>query len=248
VYEAGVRFYAEPVPTDALVKFVEKYGGFLPVHGRVIELGCGESRDAVFLASRGFNVLCVDVAELALIRGKGLVREERAESRVDFSVMDALHLGLRDEHFDLAVDVAFLHLIVDQDLRKRYLSDVYRILRRGGYLFSCNLASDSPMEPEDALRSASGKTIVKRFVVKGREVEVELPVIPAWPKTLEEYVHEIDGMGFEVIEAYKATVKPVGHACVVVAVKPQTSSHSGDRDLNRPRCFDVFLNYATWYK
>ncbi len=70
VYEAGARFWEEPIPADASVKFIEKYDSLLPSHRKVIEFGCGEGRDSTFLTSRGLNVLCIDIAGIVIQRAK----------------------------------------------------------------------------------------------------------------------------------------------------------------------------------
>ncbi len=133
--------------------------------------------------------------------------------------MNALSPGLKDNYFDLAIDVAFFHLIIDQSIRSKYLNEVFRVLKRQGYFFMCNLTTNKPIKIEEILRSSLGKTITKKIIVDGKEKELRLPVIPVWPKTLEEYVNEISNAGFEIIEAYKAMVNPIGYSCVIVARK-----------------------------
>ena len=45
VYQAGAAFWEEPVPTEALVKFISESN--LPKGLNVIDMGCGEGRDSI---------------------------------------------------------------------------------------------------------------------------------------------------------------------------------------------------------
>ena len=49
----------------------EELGDAEPV-GRVLDLACGEGRNAIWLAERGFEVTAVDFSEVAIERARGL--------------------------------------------------------------------------------------------------------------------------------------------------------------------------------
>lgn len=79
--------------------------------GRALDVGCGEGADAVWLASHGWDVLGIDVSEVALFRARAQTEEldgtvaERLEWRqVDLLASPELPGGL-----DL-VSIQFLHL------------------------------------------------------------------------------------------------------------------------------------------
>jgi SAM-dependent methyltransferase len=63
--------------------------------GRALDVGCGEGADAVWLASRGWNVTALDVSEVALDRA----RAHAAEAGVQVTW---LHGGLLDVELPLA--------------------------------------------------------------------------------------------------------------------------------------------------
>ena len=66
---------------------VAEIAGFEP--GRALDVGCGEGADAIWLASLGWKVTAIDVAEVALRRAR--VAADRAHVEVEW-----LHTGLLD--------------------------------------------------------------------------------------------------------------------------------------------------------
>jgi SAM-dependent methyltransferase len=74
--------------------------------GRALDLGCGEGRNAVWLAQRGFDVTAIDFSAVAIEKASQLAQERRVH--VDWIVADVT-ATLPEGPFDLAV-VLYLHL------------------------------------------------------------------------------------------------------------------------------------------
>ncbi|MGW0432559.1 class I SAM-dependent methyltransferase [Micromonospora sp. NPDC003197] len=102
------RYAASPdlVWTGEPNRFVVEELAPLPP-GTALDLAAGEGRNAVWLASNGWQVTAVDFSEVAVERGRGLA-EERAVP-VRWEVGDVREYVPPDGAFD-AVLVAYLHL------------------------------------------------------------------------------------------------------------------------------------------
>ena len=75
--------------------------------GRALDLGCGEGRNALWLAERGWDVTAVDFSKVAIERGR-----QRASQRgltVDFRVHDVVGFQPEPSAYDLVV-VFYLQL------------------------------------------------------------------------------------------------------------------------------------------
>ena len=124
-----------------VVEAMAAAGGF---HGRVLDAGCGTGENALFLASRGFEVTGVDWAERAIAAAR-----EKADQRgvtAEFLVADATRLADRvPGPFDSVVDSGLFHTFDDLD-RRRYVASLSAVLSPGATL---HVLCFSDREPGD---------------------------------------------------------------------------------------------------
>jgi SAM-dependent methyltransferase len=109
--------------------------------GRALDLGCGEGGDAVWLAERGWNVVAVDVSEIALQRAAAEARTRGVLDRIDFQQHD-LSDSFPDGAFDL-VSAQFLHSTVRLE-RPQILNNAARVVAPGGLLVIVDHAAPPP--------------------------------------------------------------------------------------------------------
>lgn len=141
-YAASERvFSADPDGT-----LVELAGGLPP--GRALDLGAGEGRNSLWLASLGWRVTAVDLSDVALTRLAASAAEHDLEVTTEVADMNEF-LG-RDGQFDLVV-LANVH--PDPDERTELLARAAAALAPGGHLFIVGHHIDSlgkagPPRPE----------------------------------------------------------------------------------------------------
>jgi SAM-dependent methyltransferase len=90
----------EPDPT-----LVDEIGSLRP--GRALDLGAGDGRNAIWLASRGWQVTAVDFSSVALERGRARAATDGVE--VDWRLADLLEWAPEARAYDL-VTLFFIHL------------------------------------------------------------------------------------------------------------------------------------------
>lgn len=100
---------------------------------RALDLGCGEGRHSILMATMGCAVEAVDLEPLALRKARAFAKAAGVARRIRFSRGDALDLRFGDESFDVAIDSGCFHHIVKPDW-KRYVREMARVLRPGGHL------------------------------------------------------------------------------------------------------------------
>jgi len=111
--------------------------------GRVLDSGCGTGEHALLAASRGADVIGVDVAPTAIARARAKAADRGLSVR--FEVADALDLGRLGLHVDTVMDSGVFHVFSDEE-RARYVASLAAVLRPGG---RCYLMCFSDRQPGD---------------------------------------------------------------------------------------------------
>ncbi|MFD9291309.1 class I SAM-dependent methyltransferase [Streptomyces sp. NPDC060030] len=132
-------------PDESLVSFLDR-GVVAP--GRALDLGCGPGRNALYLASRGFEVDAVDLSPGAIAWAEERAADAGADIR--FHCGDAFADDAPAGPYDLVHDSGCFHHLPPHR-RVSYLELVDRALAPGGYLsLSCFASGAMGSELPDA--------------------------------------------------------------------------------------------------
>jgi SAM-dependent methyltransferase len=130
-YASGFAPWDTGTPDPLLVDFVEK--GRIAA-GRAFEPGCGTGTNSIWLAERGFDVLGVDVAQLAIERARGKLSGKSLKCR--FEQTDFLAGNLAEGPFDFVFDRGCFHVFDEPEERARFAERVAGLLAVGGLWLS----------------------------------------------------------------------------------------------------------------
>ena len=108
----------------------------------IIDVGCGTGEHAILFASRGYRVLGVDSAPLAIEKARA--KASQRGSKAEFLVADALHLSELRRMFDAAVDSGLFHVFSDRD-RTSYVESLRAVLRPGGRYYMLCFSDKEPV-------------------------------------------------------------------------------------------------------
>jgi SAM-dependent methyltransferase len=140
--------------------------------GRALDLGCGEGRNTVWLASRGWRVTGVDFSEAGLDKARALAR--RHGVRVRWLLRDLAGYRPRARHYDL---VLMCYLQVPRDELTHIVARAAAAVKPGGTFVYIghdlsNLAHGhgGPRDPAVLCTPADITAMLPRFRVRRAEV------------------------------------------------------------------------------
>ena len=95
---------------------------------KILDLGCGTGRHALYLLKQGFKVYGCDASESALKIAKEIIKN------VEFKKCDITSLPYKDNFFDgILCHFVIQHGKIEQI--KKAISEIYRVLRKNGILY-----------------------------------------------------------------------------------------------------------------
>ncbi|KHJ72966.1 class I SAM-dependent methyltransferase [Rhodococcus sp. Chr-9] len=137
-YAASELIWGTP-PNPVIVEHVTS----LP-HGRALDLGCGEGRHSLWLATRGWEVVGVDFSEVALDKARQVAAQAPSRSRDRLRYVRAdVTTDSFDGEYDLILSV-FLHFPPPQ--RKALLDHAINSLKPEGILIFLGHDAINPNE------------------------------------------------------------------------------------------------------
>lgn len=152
------------------VKFLAENFHLIPKNGKVLDLGMGEGRNAIFLAEKGYSVTGIDISSVAIKKAEEFAKEQGV--MITSIVADAKKYRFAPASFDAVLCFYY----VDRDL----IPIIEKLLKPGGYIFfeaytlDQKRKSAKKVEDDDSyyLKSGELKQLLHNFkIIKYEEGE-----------------------------------------------------------------------------
>lgn len=132
---------------------------------KILEIGCGEGRDAIYLLDNGYNVFAVDYSESAINKCKSLSKNKYNENFKQFDLIkDTLN-----ERFKFIYSIAVLHMFVLDEHRDKFLAFIREHLEEDGLAFICILGDgekEYSSDIKDAFNDVDRKVLNNNEMIK----------------------------------------------------------------------------------
>lgn len=138
--------WASDAPSPIVSLVMERFG--ISTDAQILELGCGEGRDARFLLTRGYQVTATDISPEAI----AYCRRENPEFAEHFQVLDCV-AGEWDGKFDLIYAVAVIHMLVEDTHRAAFYRFIRDHLTEKGIALICTMG-DGTVERKSDISTA----------------------------------------------------------------------------------------------
>ncbi|MEU2510349.1 methyltransferase domain-containing protein [Streptomyces sp. NPDC007863] len=229
VYENGAELWESEEPNASLLQLMKERPEVFSQ--RIIDLGCGEGRDSLYLLSQGHDVVSVDVSHSALSRA----RERATAANLNpsgFMERDIIYLrGFEEGSFELAMNMGCLHMLVDDTQRARHIARVFEILRPGGHFVVDHCASEwgkgffsIPDYDDIAADLVPGRVIPRKIRVGDGEKNIGLEVLPYAERQGDALVEEIRQHGFTLVSSTHTDTEAFGASTLLLFRKPESAT------------------------
>ena len=207
-YRRGLAFRRpQDAETPSLKAFLD-WQRTPPPPARVLDAGCGDGRNAVFLAALGYEVTGIDASSVAVERAQTYADEQRVTVRFlrgDIRAMSCFP----DATLAMAIDNKTFHALWTYEDRAAYLRELARVQRPGAALFFRQCCTPAELRDEFGWTEFLGKPIRPDAQPEDFDREPDSPGI--WPNSMRKYERQLQRAGFSMAKAafYKDDPEPV---------------------------------------
>lgn len=152
--KGGDRLAISTTPSEDMEKFTRwlerEYGReFLNPIASVLDLGCGNGRNLVYLANNfGIRGVGYDISKEAVAQAKKLHGDTNGSTPISFEARSiAEPLPLADNSQTIALDMMVSHFL-NKEERANLYKEVFRVLKPGGWLFMKTFLRDDDIHVE----------------------------------------------------------------------------------------------------
>ena len=144
-HEHGVSWSSDK-NTPIVMEMLQKYK--ITPEDAVLEIGCGEGRDAKTVLEAGYALKATDISREAI----NYCKKKMPEYREDFEVLDCLKEQM-EEKFDFIYGVAVVHMLVLDKDRDGFYQFIYDHLKEDGVALICTMG-DGECEMQSDISNA----------------------------------------------------------------------------------------------
>ena len=122
-------------PTPDVINFFNECN--ISKNNRVLDLGCGEGRDAIYFLDKGYNISAVDYSKTVIEMCNKITQNKYKDK---FRTFDLIKDKM-EEKFDFIYSVAVLHMFITKEHRDKFLTFIKEHLNENGRCLLCVLGN-----------------------------------------------------------------------------------------------------------
>jgi len=205
IHSQNLNWFME-APSKIVEEVLARYG--VGKNAKLLEIGCGEGRDAVALLKRGYDLLATDVSEAAV----AYCKRKFSDHEKCFHRLDCVKERL-EERFDFIYAVAVVHMLVLDSDRAGFYRFVREHLSENGIGLICTMG-DGEMERCSDISVAFD---LQERVHEQTGKKVQIAGTSYRAVSFASFRNELDENGLEILEEGFTDMKP-DYFCMMYAV------------------------------
>lgn len=144
---------------------------------KILEIGCGEGRDAIFLLENNYNVLAIDYSNTVIEKCNELSNYKYINNFKQFDIIN----DLLEEKFDFIYSIAVIHMFVNKKHREKFYNFINNHLNKDGVSLIISMGDGIKEYTSDITKSFED---TKRTIINnGKSINVAATSckIVSWP-------------------------------------------------------------------
>ncbi|MCF8379458.1 MAG: class I SAM-dependent methyltransferase [Bacteroidales bacterium] len=166
-YEIGKTPWETNRVDKNLIRVVEAYH-ITPC--KTLDVACGTGNSAIYFSQQGFDVVGVDISEIAI--SNAIQKNKDAGANCRFFVLDFLKEEIPEQPFDFVFDRGGFHSFRKNRQRMRFIKNTFSQLNEEGYWLSL-IANKDGGNPEKGPLRLSAMQIVKEVEPWFEVIQIE---------------------------------------------------------------------------
>ena len=197
-----------PKPTKEVMDVIDKFN--INKSDKILDLGCGEGRDSIYLLDNGYNVLAVDYSVNVINKCNELTNNKYINN---FKQFDLIKDKLNDK-YKFIYSIAVLHMFVEDNHRNSFYKCIYNHLEEDGIaLIIC--MGDGVKEYKSNVEDAFKDTI--RFNINSKK-EVKVVNTSCSIKSIDNIKKEIENNELKILDISIVDDLPNFDKCICAVV------------------------------
>ena len=134
VHLKGVSWSSDK-STPVVLDIIQKY--HISFQDSILEIGCGEGRDARAVLEKGYNLLATDISKEAIEYCKKTIPLYKD----NFKILDCIN-NKHQSKYSFIYSVAVIHMLVLEEDRNMFYRFIYEHLTEDGIAMVCSMGTD----------------------------------------------------------------------------------------------------------
>ena len=196
VHSQSLQWFSDS-PSPIVCEVISEFQ--LPQTAKMLEIGCGEGRDAFHLLSQGYDLLATDVSAQAI----AFCRKKKPAYQARFRTLNCLTETL-SQPFDFIYAVAVIHMLVPDEDRSGFYRFIARHLKPDGIALIGSMGDGSFERSSDI---AAAFTLSERMH-EGSGKTMHLAGTSCRVVSSATFVQEIESNGLTIVKQGITSVEP----------------------------------------
>ena len=141
VHEHNLQWFSEE-PSPIVAEVIREFS--VQKSHKILEIGCGEGRDAYFLLENDFDVLASDISDEAI----AFCKKNFPQYSKNFTKINCITDNL-EEKFDFIFAVAVVHMLVLDEDRRAFYNFIRNHLKSSGIALVCTMGDGKEVRRTD---------------------------------------------------------------------------------------------------